>query len=209
MQVKATIRQAQTQGEKKKRKRQGFVPGAVFGKGLQSTLVEVTSKDIATILNSAAGLNTVIDLKVGDSASAHTVLVADLDRDPVTRRFRHVGFHEVQKGEKVTAHIRVNLIGEPVGVSIGGGVLEQIAETIAVIGLPGDLPSQLDIDISELQLGSLLRVSDLPHNPKLEFVTGEEQPIAAVQHSKVAASATAADNSLNAAPSGESGTTAA
>ncbi len=186
MNIIATKRAPQTKGERKKRIRQGFIPGSVYGKGLEPMAVEVSSKSIAAILSAETGLNTIIDLAVDGDARSHSVLVDRLERDPLTRGFLAIGFHQVKQGDKVTAHIPVQLIAHPDGVDTGVLVLEQALETITVHAQPADLPAHLDVDVSHLQPGDVLRVADLPHNPKVDFTSAEDLAIVSLHYSRTA-----------------------
>ena len=193
MNITAIKRGSQTKGERKKRIRQGFIPGAIYGKGLEPVNVEVPTKAIAEVLTAATGLNTIIDLTIQGDAKSHSVLVDNLERNPITRAFVSVGFHQVKKGDKVTAQIPIQLIGEPASVGTGEAVLEQTLEAITVHAQPANLPAHLDVDVSQLAPGDVLHVSDLPHNSKLEFTTGEETAIAAVHYSRTAQAVEEAD----------------
>ncbi len=193
MNITAIKRGPQTKGERKKRIRQGFIPGAIYGKGLEPVNVEVPVKSIADVLTAATGLNTIIDLTIEGDAKPHSVLVDNLERNPITRSFVSVGFHQVKKGDKVTAQIPIQLMGEPASVGTGEAVLEQTLEAITVHAEPANLPAHLDVDVSHLNPGDVLHVSDLPHNPKLEFTTGEETAIASVHYSRTAQAVEEAD----------------
>ncbi len=193
MNITATKRGPQSKGERKKRMRQGFIPGAIYGKGLTPVNVEVNTKSIADVLTAETGLNTVIDLTVEGDTAPHSVLVDNLERNPITRAFVSVGFHQVKKGDKVTAQIPIQLIGEPPTVATGEAVLEQTLEAITVHAEPGNLPAHLDVDVAHLSPGDVLHVSDLPHNPLLEFTSGEETAIAALHYSRTAQAVEEAD----------------
>ncbi len=193
MNITAIKRGPQTKGERKQRMRQGFIPGAIYGKGLEPVNVEVNTKAIADVLTAATGLNTIIDLTIEGDSKSHTVMVDNLERNPITRSFMSVGFHQVKKGDKVTAQIPIQLIGAPSTVATGEAVLEQTLEAITVHAVPGNLPTHLDVDVSHLNPGDVLHVSDLPHNPKLEFTSGEETAIAALHYSRTAQAVEEAD----------------
>ena len=102
MNITAHKRSPQTKGERKQRIRQGFIPGSIYGKGLEPVDIEVPSRSIAAILSAETGLNTVIDLTITGDTKTHSVLVDRLDRNPITRNFIAIGFHQVKKGDKVT-----------------------------------------------------------------------------------------------------------
>jgi len=111
-----------------------------------------------------------------------------------------VGFHQVKKGDKVTAQIPIHLIGSPPSVATGEGVLEHTLETITVHAKPADLPEHLDVDISQLNVGDVLHVSDLPHNAKLEFATAETTSIVALHYSRTATATEESDAATDAVP---------
>ncbi len=186
MDITVTKREALTKGQRKQRMRQGYVPASVYGRGLEPLSVEVHAKSVADVLQAASGMNTLINLKVEGDPKAHTVLIDSLERDPITRGFRNVGFHQVKKGDKVTAQIPIQLIGMPRDVEISDALLDQLLESITVHADPTDLPPHLDVDVSQMKVGETLRVADLPHNPKLEFSTGEDIAIVAVHYSTTA-----------------------
>lgn len=186
MDITALPRTARTRGERRRRLRQGFVPGSIYGRGVTPTLVEVPAKAIADVLLAETGLNTPITLTVRGEAATHSVLVDNLERDPITRGFLNVGFHQVQKGDRVHAQIPVNLIGTPEDVRLNGALLEQTLDHIEVTAQPDDLPAHLDVDVSGLKVGDVIRVADLPHIPKVAFTTHEDVAVAAVHVSTTA-----------------------
>lgn len=193
MNITATKRGPQSKGERKKRLKQGLIPGAIYGKGLEPVNIEVPARAIAAVLTAKSGLNTIIDLTIQGEAKKHSVMVDNLERDAITRSFQAVGFHQVKKGDKVTAQIPIQLVGSPSAVATGEAVLEHTLETITVHAQPADLPVHLDVDVSHLNIGDVLHVSDLPHNPKLEFTTADTTAIAALHYSRTAAAIEEAD----------------
>jgi len=193
MNITVTKRGPQSKGERKKRIKQGLIPGAVYGKGLEPVNVEVPARAIAAVLTAATGMNTIIDLTIEGDKKKHSVMVDNLERNAITRSFQAVGFHQVKKGDKVTAQIPIHLVGSPAAVGTGEAVLEHTLETITVHAQPADLPAHLDVDVSHLNVGDVLHVSDLPHNAKLEFTTAETTAIAALHYSRTAAAVEEAD----------------
>lgn len=187
MDITVTKRAPQTKGERKRRLRQGYVPGALYGRSIPPQTIEVSAKAIADVLLSEAGRNTVLQLKIDGESKRHTVLIDNLERDPITRGFRNVGFHEVKRGDKVTAQIPIQLSGEPAEVATSDALLEQTLTEIDVRAQPTDLPPHLEVDVSHMKIGDVLRVSDLPHDPKLEFLTAEDTTIVSMHVARVAA----------------------
>ena len=171
---------------RRSRLRQGFVPGAIYGRGLEPTLVEVSARAVADVLLAETGLNTVLSLTIQGEGAQHSVLIDNLERDPITRGFLNVGFHQVKKGDKVHAQIPIVLSGVPTDVALNGALLEQTLESMDVTAEPSDLPAHLDVDVSGLKIGDVIRVADLPHDPKVTFTTHEEVAIVAVHVSTTA-----------------------
>lgn len=189
MNITVTKREALTKGQRKQRLRQGLIPASVYGRGLEPQSVEIDAKSVAQVLLSESGMNTIINLTVEGDPKPHTVLIDSLERDPLTRGFRNVGFHQVKKGDKVTAQIPIQLIGTPADVATNVALLDQQLESITVHADPAKLPPHLDVDVSSLKAGDSLRVADLPHNPDIEFSTGEDVVIVMVQYSTTAQAA--------------------
>ena len=208
MNITVLKRGPQTKGERKQRVKLGYVPGSIYGKGLTPLDVEVPTRAIAQVLNTDTGLNTVLALTIEGEGETHSVLVDNLARNPITRAFESVGFHQVRQGDKVTAQIPIVLVGEPASVGTGEAVLEQTLEQITVHAQPADLPAHLDVDVSALTPGDVLHVSDLPHNPKLDFTSGEATAIAALHYSRTASAVEEADAAVpEAALSGQDAVT--
>jgi len=205
MQMTVNRRAKQTKAERARRLRQGFVPGAVYGKGIEPFLVEVPARGIANVLIAETGMNTMIDLSVSGDAATHSVLIDNLERNPLTRGFISVGFHQVRRGDKVTAQVPVQLVGTPSDVTLNDALLEHLLDTITVHAQPADLPAHLDVDVSQMKIGDVLTVADLPHNPKIEFTQGEEVAIAAVHRSSTAQDVEQADDAATEAAQGLTG----
>jgi large subunit ribosomal protein L25 len=180
MDINVLPRPKRTKGERRRRLRQGLIPAAVYGRGLEPRLIEVPARSVANVLLSETGLNTVLTLAVKGEKATHTVLIDNLERDPITRNFLNVGFHQVNQGDKVHAQIPIVLEGMPTDVALNGALLEQTLEHLDVTAEPGDLPAHLSVDVSGLKIGEVIRVMDLPHNPKVIFTTPEEVAIVAV-----------------------------
>lgn len=177
--IEARLRTRYTKGDIKQARRRGRVPGAVFGKGIEPFLVEVSTRSIVDVLRSEGALNTLVELSVPGSANK-TVIIAELDRDPITRGFLHVGFHNIAVGEKVHTQLPIRLIGTPIVVTRKQGMVDQTLETLDVRAESGNLPTHIDVDISNLEVGDKISVSDLPHSANIEFISHEDATIVSI-----------------------------
>src|SRR5579862_2505780 len=126
--IDAKRREKQSKGEVKRLRHQGQVPGAVFGRGVEPYLVEVSARHLVQVLGSESGLNTIIDLTVDGKKTS--VMISELDRDPITRGFLHVGFHHVSRTEKINTHVPIRLTGEPEPVRTKEAVMDQSLERL-------------------------------------------------------------------------------
>jgi len=104
----------------------------------------------------------------------------DWQYEPVKGKLLHIDLKRIAMDRKLAVKVPILLKGEAAGVKQQGGILEQMLREVEIECLPGDIPSHIDVDVSELVFGKVLRVVDLPHSDKLKFLTDENQPVAHV-----------------------------
>ena len=119
-------------------RREGRLPGVVYGLGTDAIAVTVSAKQLGGILSSRTGANTLIELQI--DGSSHLALARQVQRDAVKGTLTHVDFVRVRADQTIQAEVRLSLLGQPEGVS-QGGMLEQLMHTLTVEGLPGQLPT--------------------------------------------------------------------
>jgi large subunit ribosomal protein L25 len=107
-------------------------------------------------------------------------MIVDWQYEPIKGKLLHIDLKRIAMDRKLAVMVPIELIGEPAGVKTQGGILEQMLREVEVECLPGDIPSHIDVDVTELVFGKVLRVADLPHSDKLKFLTDENQPVAHV-----------------------------
>jgi large subunit ribosomal protein L25 len=139
-------------------RREGRLPGVVYGLGTDAIAVTVSAKQMGGILSSRTGANTLIELQI--DGSSHLALARQVQRDAVKGTLTHVDFVRVRADQTIQAEVRLSLLGQPEGVS-QGGMLEQLMHSLTVEGLPGQLPTEIEHDVSPLVLGDQLHVSDV------------------------------------------------
>jgi large subunit ribosomal protein L25 len=152
-------------------RRDGRVPGVVYGRGLETRSVDVDRRELYTALHTEAGLNALINLQVGKDE--YLTVAREIQRHPVRGDIMHLDFIQISLDVAIEAEVHVEFTGVPVGVSEEGGIVETVASTVTVSALPGDIPSSLALDISGLGVGDSLKVSDLP---AVENVTVTSDP---------------------------------
>jgi large subunit ribosomal protein L25 len=157
----------------------GKIPAVVYGAGKDAVSVSVDPRQVSRILSSETGHNTIFDLAL-EGGQPTKAMIVDWQYEPVKGKLLHIDLKRIAMDKKLAVKVPIFLKGEPAGVKQQGGILEQILREVEIECLPGDIPSHIDADVSELVFGKVLRVTDLPHSDKLKFLTDENQPVAHV-----------------------------
>lgn len=156
-------------------RREGKVPGVVYGHGTDPIAIAVAGSDLRVALNGDAGTNQLLELDTGSEKLL--VLAKVLQRHPVRGTLTHVDFQITSRDETVTVEVAVVLIGDAVEVRHADGNVDQQLFNVAVRARPGAIPTSLELDISAMAPGDVLRVADL----KLpEGVAADNDPEAAI-----------------------------
>jgi len=172
--LEATPRDTFGKNEARRTRRGGQVPAVVYGgDGKEATPIQVPPKALLKILHSESGQNTLIALKLPGAGDTR-VLVRDFQIDPVTHQVLHADFYRVAMDRLIQVTIPVVVRGEPKGVKQQSGILEFIRREIVIECLPGDIPENVDVDVSELMLHQGIRVRDVATSPKWKAVTEGE-----------------------------------
>jgi large subunit ribosomal protein L25 len=174
--LEAQPRDSGTKNDARRVRREGKIPAVVYGAGKQSMPVSVDPRQVSRILHSATGHNTVFDLALdGERTKA---MIVDWQYEPIKGSLLHIDLKRIAMDQKLRVNVPIELVGEPAGVKQQGGILEQIAREVEIECLPGDIPNEIDLNVSELVFGTVLRVSDLPKNDKIKYLSDPEQPVA-------------------------------
>jgi large subunit ribosomal protein L25 len=193
--LEAQPREAGTKNVARRVRREGKIPAVVYGAGKDATPVTVDPRHVLRILRSDSGHNTIFDLAMNGGQTK--AMIVDWQYEPIKGHLLHIDLKRIAMDKALRVSVPIMLQGVPIGVKTEGGILEQMLREVEIECLPADIPSHIDVEVSELTFGKVLRVSDLPHNEKIKFLTEENQPVAHVTSVKeeVAATpdATAAD----------------
>ena len=168
--LEATPRDTFGKNEARRTRRDGHVPAVLYGDGKDATPISVQPKALLKILHSESGQNTLISLKLPDGGDAR-VLVRDFQLDPITHQLLHADFYRIAMDRLIQVTIPVVVRGEPKGVKQQGGILEFIRREIVIECLPGDIPENVEVDVSELMLHQGVRVRDIAADAKWKSVS--------------------------------------
>ncbi|HEY6317835.1 MAG TPA: 50S ribosomal protein L25 [Acidimicrobiia bacterium] len=181
-------------------RRAGVVPGVVYGLGGETVSVCVGSRDVTHIL--ARGANTLITLRLGPDDQL--TLARQVQRHPTRGDILHVDFIRVRTDVAVTAEVPLRLLGEPEGVR-SGGLLEQLVFGLPIEARPQDIPNEIEADVSALQIGDQVRLTDLSLPSGITPTIEPDALIAQVVAPRVTAEEEAAEAAVGEAAEGAEG----
>jgi large subunit ribosomal protein L25 len=180
----------------------GKIPGVLYGAGKNSLSVSVDPRQVTRILNSKTGHNTIFDLALNGGEQTKAMIV-DWQYEPIKGKLLHIDLKRIAMDRALKVSVPIFLRGEAAGVKQEGGILEQILREVEIECLPADIPGHIDADVSQLNFGDAIRVSDLPHAGKLKFLTDENQIVTHVVAVKEVVEATPAEGVEAAATTAE------
>jgi large subunit ribosomal protein L25 len=173
----AEVRQDTGKGAARRLRSSGRVPGILYGHGMEPVKLSISGQDLLHLFHTAGGGSTLVDLKV--DGSTHLVIPREIQRDHLHGRFIHIDFLAVRRDERITLGVEVHEVGEAPGIR-AGGVIEHHLREIEIECLPKDVPETIPVDISNMEIGDLLRVGDIPAPPGVVFLTAEDTPVISV-----------------------------
>jgi large subunit ribosomal protein L25 len=174
--VSATNRQDRGKNAARRLRRQGLVPGIVYGGKGENVAVAVDPKALQKVLRSEAGRNAILKLDIAGRGATNAILKG-WQVDPIKETFLHADFYRIAMDVAIRVTVPIFVRGEARGVKVDGGILELITREIEVECLPGDIPERIEIDVTDLGLNGALRVSDLPANDKVKVLEAADQVV--------------------------------
>ncbi len=138
----------------KKVRKEGLIPGVIYGVGQEPINLEVNRRQLSTVLAHSSSENILLELEIvdGDNKRSSLAMIQEVQHHPIQRQILHVDFHAVSATEKITAEVPIETIGEPIGVKTNGGLLEHNLRDLEVECLPGDLPDRIEVDVTSLDI---------------------------------------------------------
>ncbi|MDQ4065744.1 MAG: 50S ribosomal protein L25/general stress protein Ctc [Actinomycetota bacterium] len=175
--LKAVKREGTGKGSARRSRAAGRVPAVVYGRGIDPMAIEVDRREFVTALHTDAGMNVLLNIEVDGSKT--TAITRELQRDPVKGTLLHADFVKIDLTQEIEVEVPVHLVGESPGAK-EGGVLEHPLFTVHVRCLPSDVPEAIDADVSGLNIGDVLRVSDLGTDRNFEILNDPDTVVASV-----------------------------
>lgn len=177
--VAAEPRSSRGKNEARRTRVAGKIPAIVYGAFKDPQAVSVNPRDILKIIRGKSGHNAIFDLEIS-GVERTPVIVADEQYDPVKDTLIHIDLKRIDLTRKLRVSIPVHAHGEAKGVKQQGGVLDVVTRSIEIECIPDDIPNQFDVDVTELMIGSNIRVSDLKVAEGVRVLTNPDAVIAHV-----------------------------
>ena len=171
-----TRRESIGKGAARKARAAGLIPGVLYGRGETPVALNVSAREFDLAVHRKGG-NPIIGLALG--GGEYTALIRDVQYDPVTRDIIHLDFQHISLTETIEVEVPIHLVGIPVGVKDGGGILEPIARELKVRCLPTVIPPAVDVDVSALNIGDSVHVRAISV-PEVTILTDPDVTVATV-----------------------------
>ncbi len=169
----------------KQLRRQGTLPANVFGRGLESTAVQMNTVEARKMLN-AHGRNVLIEITIAGEDAARSVVVRAVKTDPLNDAIQHIDFYQVDLTREIEAEIPAHLVGEAPAVSTWGGILVQESATILIRALPVDMPQFIDVQVDRLmELEQSISVGDVTLPERVTVLSDPTTTIARIARPRI------------------------
>ena len=173
--LKAKVRENSGSAQSRRSRGEGNIPAVVYGLGMDPVSVEIDAREFTNALKTEAGSNVIFNLEIGKEK--YTALAREIQKHVYRNEFLHVDFVQVDLSQTVDADVQVNFTGIPMGVKEEGGVIQTVNSTITITALPTNIPTSLDLDISELNVGDNLAATDVDLPEGVELANDEDDSI--------------------------------
>src|SRR5215469_13575262 len=177
--IDAESRDSRGKNEARRLRANGSIPAVLYGGTGEATPLAVNPKELARILNSKTGHNTIVNLSVTGREKA-PVMIIDWQNDPIKDSLLHVDLKRIDLTKRIRVKVPVHTHGDPVGVKIQGGLHELITREIEIECLPNEIPEEYVVEVSELSIGQNIRASDIQLGASVKLVSNPEAVISHV-----------------------------
>jgi large subunit ribosomal protein L25 len=176
--LQVSERERRGSADARRLRKQGLIPGVLYGKGKSSHAICVPERELRRVLTGAGGLHAILDVVLEGQSTTHASILKDYQQDPIRGHISHIDLQEVQLDQPIQASVTVQLVGEPVGAK-EGGVLSQVQREINVEALPMEIPEHIDLDVSGMAIGDTLRLADLAPMDGVTYLDNPEETVLA------------------------------
>jgi large subunit ribosomal protein L25 len=167
--IKATVRKTSGNGPARALRREGQLPAVLYGPKTEPIMLAVNTRDIEQVLKQVSSTAAVLNLVIQNGkAITKSVMIKELQAHPVSGKFLHIDFYEIDMARKINVAVPVVVKGQSKGVELGG-LLQIIRREIEVFCLPNEIPDSIEIDVSDLDIGDSIHVDEIQLEGDVEF----------------------------------------
>lgn len=164
-------------------RREGNIPGVIYGPGSESVLISINAHDLELALKKAPMGQIIFNLQLQNADfPARSAIAKEIQVHPVSRNFMHVDFYEISKDRKITVKVPIAIRGKAKGVE-DGGILQSILREVEVSCLPFEVPDAIPVDISNLDIGDSIHIGDLPKMDNIDFADDAQMTVLTISSS--------------------------
>jgi large subunit ribosomal protein L25 len=179
--IKLEVQERDLRGtsESRRLRREGMIPGVLYGSGKEPHPICVPERELRRVLTGGHGLHAILDVVLAGQKTTHSSILKDYQVDPIRGKIEHFDLQEVRLDQPIQSAVVVELVGESAGTK-AGGVLSQVNREVRVEALPMEMPDRLELDVSRMEIGDSLRLSDLAKPEGATFLDDPETVLATV-----------------------------
>jgi large subunit ribosomal protein L25 len=177
--LKLEVREREELGSRRTRRlrSQGFIPGVLYGKD-HARAISVPERELRSVMTGPSGLHAILDVVVEGQKTVHPSILAEYQQDPIRGTISHIDLREVRLDRPIHATVVIQLVGEPVGVK-SGGMLSLVVRDLNVEALPADVPEHIDVEVSHMEVGDVLRLADIAALPNVTLLDDPHETVIA------------------------------
>ena len=159
--LKLEVREREDLGSSRVRRlrSQGLIPGVLYGKGHTRAIV-IPERELRAAMTGPSGLHAILDVVIEGQKTVHPSILAEYQQDPIRGTISHIDLREVRLDQPIQATVTIQLMGEAVGVK-SGGMISLVTREVHVEALPADVPEHIDVDVTNMEVGDVLRLADV------------------------------------------------
>jgi large subunit ribosomal protein L25 len=183
----ARIREKKGKEEAKRLRKNGEMPAIFYGPKSESVMLAVDASEMKKLIKKATGENIILGLEIASPGGkeSKSVMIKELQTDPIKDYLLHADFYEIAMDQVLTLNVPIHLVNTPIGVS-NGGILQHVRRELTISGLPGQLVEHLEVDVSQLDIGDSVHISDIEPPEGITFLEEGHLTVAVVAAPTVA-----------------------
>ena len=176
--LNAKVRDGSGKGVARRLRQAGRVPAVLYGKDMEAVSLSIDAMEAGHLFAGISVENTIIDIQVEGESEPHQALVREVQAHPHKKELIHVDFLLIDRDAPLSVEVPVVLIGEADKVENEKGIVDQILYTLQINAKPDAIPNELELDISDLEIGSTLTVGDISLPPGVTTDLDADDPVA-------------------------------